>query len=298
MPYFDISFRAMGTPCEIKCFAPSSNKAQQVFDLITTDVQRLESRYSRYREDSYLSEINRHAAQGQSLRVDPETAALLNYADTCYQQSSGLFDITSGKLRHLWKFDGNLPSPALIEQALCSIGWNKLEWNEPELAFPVSGMELDFGGIVKEYAADRAASLCLEAGIYHGIINLGGDVRVIGPQADGSPWRIGIRHPRKDGLLNTVHMSQGALASSGDYERYMLINGERYGHILNPKTGWPVKYMASVSVVADFCVIAGSASTIAMLQEENGPNWLKQLKLPYVWFNSAGEQHSEHIKLY
>ncbi len=298
MLYFYLPFQAMGTPCEIKLFAPNATLAQHVCTKVQTDIQRLENRYSRYRSDSDLSLINHHAANGETIRVDHETAALLNYAATCYQQSSGLFDITSGKLRHLWQSDDTLPSPDQLESALSVIGWDKLHWHEPELAFPIAGMELDFGGIVKEYAADRAATLCVEEGIHHGVINLGGDIRVIGPQANGSPWHIGIRHPREDGLLNAVQMSHGALASSGDYERYRLINGERYGHIFNPKTGWPVKYMASVSVIADFCVIAGSASTIAMLQEENGPVWLKQLKQPYVWFNSVGEYNAEHIESY
>jgi thiamine biosynthesis lipoprotein len=151
------------------------------------------------------------------------------------------------------------------------------------------GMEIDFGGIVKEYAVDRAAALCQSAGVRHGVINLGGDIKVIGPRADGSPWRIGIRHPRhKEAIMQTILLREGALASSGDYERCILVNGVRYGHVLNPKTGWPVRHLAAVSVIADFCVIAGSASTIAMLKEENGPAWLDSLGLPYLWADIHG----------
>ncbi len=289
MQYFHFPFQAMGTACEIKLFASKQSLARKVAERVTQDVYRLEARYSRYRPDSFLSRINRRAALGKKIKVDPETASLLNYADTCYQQSDGLFDITSGKLRHIWKFDGTIPDQESIATTLALIGWHKIDWSPPFLDFTIVGMELDFGGIVKEYAADRAASLCLEQGIRHGIINLGGDIKVIGPQADGSPWKIGVQHPRDNKVLKTVSMNDGAMASSGDYARYMTIDGIRYSHILNPKTGWPVKYMASVSIISDFCVIAGSLSTIAMLMEEKAPQWLASLDIPYIWFDCHGE---------
>ena len=291
LQYYNFKFKAMGTPCELQLFAESISHATKVSDLVINNVKRLEALYSRYREDSFLSQINRHAAIGKSISVDNETAGLLNYADTCYQQSAGLFDITSGKLRQAWRFDtGQLPNQTHIDKLLNQIGWHKLNWNPPLLDFSIPGMEIDFGGIVKEYAVDRAASLCLEAGIFHGVINLGGDIKIIGPQADGSPWKIGIRHPRKQNeILHTIPLYQGALASSGDYERFILINGQRYSHVLNPKTGWPVKYMASVSVVGDFCVVAGSASTIAMLKEKEGSKWLQDLALPHLWTDSSGK---------
>jgi thiamine biosynthesis lipoprotein len=291
LQYYNFKFKAMGTPCELQLFAENKSHATKVSDLVINDVKRLEALYSRYREDSFLSQINRHAAIGKSISVDNETAGLLNYADTCYQQSAGLFDITSGKLRQAWHFDtGQLPDQSHIDELLNQIGWHKLNWNPPFLDFSTPGMEIDFGGIVKEYAVDRAASLCLEAGILHGVINLGGDIKIVGPQADGSPWKIGIRPPRKQNeILHTIPLYQGALASSGDYERFILINGQRYSHVLNPKTGWPVKHMASVSVVGDFCVVAGSASTIAMLKEEKGSKWLQDLALPHLWTDSSGK---------
>ncbi|NOQ63392.1 MAG: FAD:protein FMN transferase [Methyloprofundus sp.] len=291
MQYFNFKFKAMGTPCEIQLYAASENHARQVSNSVISDVNRLEALYSRYRKDSFLSTINHHAAMGKKISVDAETAGLLNYAATCYQQSGGLFDITSGKLRQAWHFDsGKIPAQSSIEQLLQQIGWDKLDWNPPVLEFSILGMEIDFGGIVKEYAVDRAASLCIEAGIHHGIINLGGDIKIIGPQADGSPWKVGIRHPRKaNAILQTFSLTQGALASSGDYERYILVDGIRYSHVLNPKTGWPVRYLSSVSVVGDFCVVAGSASTIAMLMEEKGAEWLTGLNLPHLWSTVSGE---------
>ncbi|NOQ14015.1 MAG: FAD:protein FMN transferase [Methyloprofundus sp.] len=291
MQYFNFKFKAMGTPCEIQLYAENESHARNAANQVINDVNRLEALYSRYREDSFLSQINCHAAKGKNMTVDAETAGLLNYAATCYQQSDGLFDITSGKLRQAWRFDsGKIPDQSAINKLLKKIGWHRLDWNSPVLDFSIPGMEIDFGGIVKEYAVDRAASLCIEAGIRHGIINLGGDIKIIGPRADGSPWKVGIRHPREpNAVLQTLSLTHGALASSGDYERFILVDGVRYSHVLNPKTGWPVRYMSSVSVVGDFCVVAGSASTIAMLKEEKGAEWLESLALPHLWSNVSGE---------
>jgi len=280
----------MGTPCEIQLLANTGEAARRAAEAAMADVVRLEARYSRYRSDSFLSEINRVAAAGGRITVDAETAGLLNYAATCHEQSGGLFDITSGILRRAWRFDsGALPDQGLIDALLTKVGWDKVVWQPPVLEFPLPGIELDFGGVVKEYAADRAAGLCWSAGIRHGMINLGGDIKVLGPRADGSPWRIGVRHPRhKDALLQTVELTRGAMASSGDYERCLTIEDVRYGHILNPRTGWPVRHLASVSVIADFCVVAGSASTIAMLKEAEGPAWLESLALPHLWVDVNG----------
>jgi FAD:protein FMN transferase len=291
LKYYRSEFKAMGTPCDIQLFARNKGEAKRAADAAIADVQRLEALYSRYKTDSFLSEINRVAAIGGSISVDDETASLLDYAVTCYEQSDGLFDITSGILRSAWKFDqGKLPEQALIDGLLEKVGWHKVAWERPVLTFSVSGMEIDFGGVVKEYAVDRAAALCYSLGIRHGVINLGGDIKVIGPRADGSPWRVGIRHPRsKDALLDTISLYKGALASSGDYERCIMVDGVRYGHLLNPKTGWPVRHLAAVSVIGDFCVVAGSASTIAMLKEDEGTEWLQDLGLPHLWVDTLGE---------
>lgn len=283
-------FKAMGTPCDIQLYAKNQKLAEQAAKKVIADVRRLECLYSRYRSDSFLSQINQVAAVGGSIPVDAETASLLNYAATCYAESDGLFDITSGILRRAWSFKSNaLPDENTLQQLLAKVGWDKVNWSEPLLEFLIPGMEIDLGGVVKEYAADRAAALCREAGVSHGLVNLGGDIKIIGAHPDGSPWRIGIRHPRQpDEMIKTLVLYQGALTSSGDYERCMVLDGVRYGHILNPKTGWPVRHLASVSVVADFCVVAGSASTIAMLKETQGNAWLEQLGLAAFWVDVSG----------
>jgi thiamine biosynthesis lipoprotein len=280
----------MGSPCEIQLYARDEPGAARYAQIALDEVARLEARYSRYLEKSLLSGINRVASQGGSLSVDDETAGLLDYAATCHEQSGGLFDVTSGILRRAWRFDrGELPDPSHVQELLGRIGWEKVRWNRPVLEFSMPGMEIDFGGVVKEYAADRVAALCREAGAHHGMLNLGGDIRVLGPHPDGRPWRIGIRHPRRRGaLLRTVPLRAGGLATSGDYERCIEIDGVCYGHVLNPRTGWPVRHLASVSVVADQCIVAGSTSTIALLKERAGPGWLTELGLPHLWVDVDG----------
>lgn len=288
--YYRAEFNAMGSPCDFQIYAGDPTQAKSITDRAVADIRRLEARYSRYRRDSFLSEINRVAANGGSIAVDDETASLLNYAEACHGESGGLFDITSGILRRAWAFDrGRLPDAAQIRDLLDKVGWHKLRWTPPLLEFPSAGMELDFGGVVKEYAADRADALFRETGIRHGAVNLGGDIKIIGPHPDGSPWRIGIRHPRRAGeTITAIAMREGGLASSGDYERCIVVSGVRYSHVLNPITGWPVRHLAAVSVVGDFCVVAGSASTIAMLKEEDGPAWLQRLGLPHFWVDVHG----------
>lgn len=291
MKLYQYSFKAMGTPCEIQLYGAVESKVSQIAEAVIADVHRLEAAYSRYREDSFLSEINRVAATGRSIKVDSETVGLLDYADVCYNASDGLFDITSGILRRAWNFKSNqLPSEQIIQPLLDRVGWHKVNWSAPHLEFPAAGMEIDLGGVVKEYATDRAAAICWERGVRNGMVNLGGDIKIIGPHIDESPWRIGIRHPRQpETLLHTLDLYSGALASSGDYERCITIDGIRYGHVLNPRTGWPVRRMAAVSVVGDFCVVAGSASTIGMLKDEQAADWLTILGLPHLWVNVAGE---------
>jgi thiamine biosynthesis lipoprotein len=259
---------------------------------VIADVLRLESKYSRYKGDSYLSSINQAALNGGEFSVDEETAALLDYADMCYQQSDGLFDISSGILGQVWKFpDNQRPNDAQIQALLARVGWEKISWIKPTLKFNQAGMAIDFGGIVKEYAADRTASVCHEMGVFHGVINLGGDIRIIGSRPNHEPWRIGIQHPRSaNESVPSLSLSQGAVATSGDYARFIIVNGKRYGHILNPKTGWPVSYLASATVVADLCIIAGSASTIALLKEQQGTQWLESLGLFHIVYGINGEK--------
>jgi FAD:protein FMN transferase len=264
--------------------------------LAILEVQRIEQKYSRYRADSIVSRINVAAGTGLALTVDAETAALLDFAQSLHSLSDGLFDITSGVLRRAWDFKNKIvPAQKTLDAVLPLIGWSQVHWCESAIKLPLQGMELDFGGFGKEYAADRAMAVLTAAGQRHGFINLGGDIRVLGPRANGTPWRFGIQHPRADaGGCNTtdsrsesktiahVDLMAGALASSGDYERYFEHEGKRYCHILNPITGWPVEHWASVSVTAPACVAAGALSTIAMLKGKDATLFLETQATSYL----------------
>ncbi|HTO06358.1 MAG TPA: FAD:protein FMN transferase, partial [Myxococcota bacterium] len=280
----------MGCPCELQLFAADEAEARRAAALAVAEVARLDAKYTTYREDSFLAEINRAAASGGCIDVDAETARLLDYADACHRESGGLFDVTAGVLRAAWRCEGGaLPDAAELEALRAKVGWHRVAWRAPRLAFPLAGMQIDFGGVVKEYAADRVVALCRAEGVHGGLVNLGGDLAIVGPRPDGEPWRIGVRHPReRDRLAGTFVLHDGALASSGDYERCVVIDGVRYGHILDPRTGWPVRHLASVSAVADFCIVAGSASTIAMLKQEAGPAWLAEQEIPHHWMDVHG----------
>jgi FAD:protein FMN transferase len=283
-------FKAMGSLCELQLYAPSLAAADSAAAQAQRELQRLEAVYSRYREDSLVTRINRSAGRAEGIELDAETAALLDYAQQAWRESDGLFDITSGVLRRVWDFkSGRLPAQGEIDAVLPRIGWDKLRWENPRLWLP-AGMELDFGGYVKEYAADCAARVCRAAGIAHGLVDLGGDIALVGPHPDGGPWQVGIRNPRDpERALARIPLTAGAIASSGDYERYLEIGGQRYCHILNPKTGWPVQGLAGVSVVAEHCLIAGTATTVAMLKgADEGPRWLAALGLPYLCIRPDG----------
>jgi FAD:protein FMN transferase len=278
----------MGTQCAIHAYGARASVANGLRAAVA-EVDRIERKYSRYLATSFLSEINRRAAVAGSIEVDEETAALLDYAARCYQISEGLFDVTSGVSSRVWDFrSGRMPDLREINAVLPLVGFGKMSWEKPRLSFPVPGMEIDFGGLGKEYAADRAAAICRSAGIASGLVNLGGDVTVIGPQPDNLPWNIGISDPQDpDQPFARISLWAGALASSGDYARYITIGDKRYGHIINPRTGWPIDEVAAISVTADQCLAAGSLSTIAMLMEKRGITWLKQLGVAHAWTDAS-----------
>ena len=272
------AFRAMAAENELQLHAEAPLAARAAQSAIA-EVARIEAKYSRYRADSVLSRINA-AAGGAATPLDHETHMLLRYADACHRHSGGLFDPTSGVLRHAWRFDGdNLPDAAALADAVRLIGWHRVQLSGEAVLLPVRGMELDFGGFGKEYAVDRAALQLADAGIASGLVNLAGDVAVLGPQPDGSPWRVGIRHPRKpQALVATLPVYSGGLATSGDYERFIEVDGVRHCHVLDPRTGRSARGFQSVTVHAPSCLVAGTASTIAMLKgREAGLAWLREL---------------------
>ncbi len=284
MPRFNFSFEAMACENTITLFAPSKNAADAAAAAAIGEVQRIEAKYSRYRDDSVLSEINHRAGGGVAARIDAETSLLLAFAHSCFEQSDGLFDITSGVLRRVWNFRAHAPpSKADVARVLPLIGWKRVERTAESVYLPDKGMEIDFGGFGKEYAADRAAAVLLAHGVANGFVDLGGDVVVTGPQSGdestSAAWSLGVRHPRIDNqLLATLSIASGAVATSGDYERFIDHDGRRYSHILNPNTGESTRGFQCVTAFAPSCLVAGSIATIAMLKDEAaGRAWLMDL---------------------
>lgn len=282
MKYETYQFRAMASPCEIKAWVPE-NSVDKLLERIAQEAVRLEKKYSRYIDDSVTSIINR-AAGKHPVEIDEETLGLLDFAEASWRQSNGLFDLTSGILRRAWDFkSGLLPSQYQIDELLPLVGWDKVIRSRTSIFLPNVGMEIDFGGIVKEFAVDRLVAMAKVNGLKHGLVNMGGDIHIFGPEPDGSPQVVGVRHPREDRIKAGIPIHAGAMATSGDYERYIEVDGQRFCHILNPKTGWPCAEWQSVSVIAPQCVMAGIASSVAMLMpKEQAIEWLKSQNFMFL----------------
>ena len=278
------NFRAMAAENELQIHCPDAATAAAAAARAMHEVARIEVKYSRYRAESLLSRINAGAG-GDFVEVDEETDRLLDYADACFHQSEGAFDPTSGVLRRAWNFElERVPGDAELAAVLPLVGWNGVERRAGGIRLARPGMQLDFGGFGKEYAVDRAALALREAGIDSAVVNLAGDVCILGPQPGGEPWRVGIRHPRREGVaIAKVPITSGALATSGDYERFVEVDGVRHCHILDPRTGRSARGFQSVSVLAPTCLVAGSATTIAMLKgRDDGLAWLRSLGLSFL----------------
>lgn len=290
MQVFRIQFNAMACGCEIAIAGSDEVAAYQSAQLAVDEVKRIEFKFSRYRADSIVSRINAQAG-GEPLECDEETCSLLDYADALYKTSDRLFDITSGILRRAWNFKSQrVPAPDELHALCACVGWSKVERENNFIRLPVLGMEIDFGGFGKEYAVDRAAGLLATQGIDSGYVNLGGDIRVLGPKPDGQAWVMGIQDPRnKENLVASIPMMEGALATSGDYEKYFEDQGRRYCHILNPATGLPVQRWRSISVLAPLASVAGSCTTIAMLKEDDALAYLDATDMRYLAIDQKGE---------
>lgn len=265
---------------------------EAIAEQVRTRLEALEARYSRYRDESIVSVIKQRAGSGVLTEVDSETRALLDLAGRLWDASGGLFDITSGPLRQAWDFraDG-AADPTQIESARQLVGWDKIEWQASSLHLPAPGMEIDLGGLAKEYAADSAISLMRGLNVSSALIELAGDVATIGDSEDGTPWRVGIQNPDGDGSLCTLQLSNAAIATSGNYARRIDYEGKQYGHLLNPKTGWPLAGPNSVSVLDSHCLTAGAVATVACLHpEEHAHTWLEHAALPWLMVSSTGIQ--------
>ncbi|MDH5370873.1 MAG: FAD:protein FMN transferase [Gammaproteobacteria bacterium] len=290
--YWRGEFNAMASPCELLIETDDRSLAYSLTQLAFEEALRVEHKFSRYRQDNIIFKINN--SHGKKVKVDEETALLLDYADQCFQISDGFFDITSGVLRGVWKFDGSdqVPGRNKVKTILPHIGWQKVYWNNPDFTLP-DGMEIDLGGIGKEYAVDRTAMLIRAHTDSSVLINYGGDLYATKTKKDGTGWLIGIEKPNLNSLskdtksnhrnsIKEFQLKQGGIATSGDVYRYLLKDNIRYSHILDPHTGWPIKDAPhSVTVVAESCIEAGILATLAMLKGKSASKFLKEQQVKF-----------------
>jgi len=269
-------FDAMASPCEILIESDDRDVALRLARIAAAEAWRIEDKFSRYRPGNIVARINESGAE--AVEVDDETAALLDFAATLHALSDGRFDITSGVLREVWTFDGSdrLPEPQAVSAVLRRVGWGKATWRRPVFTLQ-AGMQIDLGGIGKEYAVDRVAGMLREAAACSALVNFGGDLAVTHAPIERRAWRVGIEPVSADeGRRETVlEIETGALATSGDSRRFLMKDGIRYSHILDPRSGWPVEGAPrSVTVAADTCTQAGMLSTLAMLEGYNAEAFL------------------------
>ncbi len=269
----------MGSPCEVLTDGGDRQLADRVSSVVATEAWRIEDKFSRYLDGNIIHRIN--TSRGEPVGVDAETAGLLDFAATLFEISEGRFDITSGVLRAAWNFDGGdiIPAQDDIDNILGRVGWQRVTWTDSQLTLQ-PGMEVDLGGIGKEYAVDRCTTLARSAANVPAMINFGGDLAVTSPPVTREAWKVGIEGPTVDAAEKRVVLRQGALATSGDARRFLIRDGVRYSHILDPGTGWPVPDApASITVAADTCTQAGMMSTLAMLRGADAEEFLAAQEL-------------------
>ena len=275
------SFSAMASPCEVLMEVDDEPLARAIFTAVCDEAKRIEQKFSRYRDDNLIFEINN--AAGRAVSVDEETARLIDFSDELFRISDGLFDITSGALREVWKFDGSdrVPSPAAIEKVLSKIGWQKVLWKNRQLTLQPD-MEIDLGGVGKEYAVDSCVQIVRGLTDNSVLVNFGGDLAVTCERRDQGFWSVARLITGKEHAVSLFELRRGAIATSGDAFRFLLKDGVRYSHVLNPKTGCSVPDAPhTVSVAAPTCVEAGMMSTLAMLHGNKAEAFLKLQEMDY-----------------
>jgi FAD:protein FMN transferase len=265
-----LSFAAMGTRCAVQYVAPAGDEQASAFERAAVGwVSAFEAKFSRFRPDSLISRIN--AAAGQYwVEVDPEMEGLLQLADTLYVMTHGVLDPTALPLIQLWNFKAEnprVPTAMEIAGARGLVGWKNVQREPGKVFLPLRGMALDFGGFGKEYAVDLVAQLAVDRGITAVLVDFGHDLRAIGTPPGRIAWHIGLEDPKHPGQpAGSVGLTGRGIASSGDYLRCFHAGGKRYGHIIDPRTGYPVDNgCLQATVIASSCLQAGVLSTAAFV---------------------------------
>ncbi len=270
VPLRRLAFRAMATQCEVQYSAPGGDAQAKKFEAAAAGwVHAFEAKYSRFQPGSIVSRIN-DAAGRDWVQVDPETEGLLSMCDTLFFMTRGILDPSALPLIRIWNWKADppaVPSPGAIAAALRLVGWSKVRREKGRVFLPEKGMALDFGGFGKEYAVDIVSMIGRDHGIVNSLVDFGHDLRASGAPPGRPAWHIGLEDPKAQGKTwASVGLTGKGIASSGDYIRAFTVAGRRYGHIIDPRTGWPVANGCSqATVIADTCLQAGMLSTAAFI---------------------------------
>jgi len=270
LPLRRLRFRAMATECEIQYVAPGGDAQASTFEAAAEGwVHAFEAKYSRFQPNSLVSRIN-DAAGREWVPIDPDTEKLLSLCDTLHFMTRGILDPTALPLIRIWNWKAVppvIPGAAAIAAALRLVGWPKVRREPGKVFLPEPGMALDFGGFGKEYAVDIVSLIGRDHGVTASLVDFGHDIRAAGAPPGKPAWHIGLEDPLKPGSWwSTIGLAGKSIASSGDYIRGFTLNGKRYGHIIDPRTGWPVANgCIQATVIADTCLQAGMLSTTAYI---------------------------------
>jgi len=282
----------MDTVVEVTLVDTERTHAGALADEVFAIFARVEAEMSRYQGSSTVSTLNDRAGQAAWTPISPGLEAVLRESLRIAELSNGAFDPTLAEVNRLWAFDegGHLPEPDALAVAVSYAGWRSLQVESGRARLTCTGCGIDLGGIAKGYAVDTGADLLVSHGVTGAIVNAGGDMRLIGRRPDGGPWRIGVQHPRDpNGLLEVIRATDRAVVSSGDYERYFIIDGVRYHHIIDPHTGFPATGCQGVTVVAERAMTADGLATAAfVLGPEVGLDLLRRAGVTDALIVDAG----------
>lgn len=271
----------MGGRFEITLIAPDSLTGERYIDTIIAEISRIEYLISDWKAETQVSEINRNAGI-KPVRVDREVLELTERAIRISKMTKGAFDVSFAAMEKIWRFDGSemeMPSRAEIKKARANVGYKNIVVNRDSstVFLRKKGMKIGFGALGEGYAVDRCRDIMIAKGIRSGLINATGDIQVWGSKADGKPWKIGVNNPFDSGRLIGALRLNGGVATSGSYEKFVMINGNRYAHIINPATGYPATGLTSVTITGPDTEMANALSTsIMVLGKKKGERLLKR----------------------
>ncbi|MCX2575872.1 FAD:protein FMN transferase [Pedobacter sandarakinus] len=272
----------MGGKFEITIVAKDAQSAQDNIDTVIKEIKRIEDLISDWKSTSQVSEVNRNAGI-KPIKVDAEVFKLTESAIHLSQLTNGAFDISFAAMDKIWKFDGSMekmPTAAAIAKSVEKVGYKNIELDRANstIFLKLEGMKIGFGALGEGYAADRCREMMLKKGIKAGIVNASGDMSAWGKPPKQKHWAIGITNPfNKDSLFGIVPLKNNAMVTSGSYEKFVIFNGKRYAHIINPKTGYPSTGLTSVTVFGPDAMLANGLSTsIMVLGKAHGLALMKQ----------------------